>query len=270
MKDFSVWPPQGGEKEDDPKVFFFPGWGCSTAAEYAPFLGSVAKWMRQAVYAVHFGSKVDLSGIAEFRNAIKPLPKAFHPVQIAKAATCYRVAKEWGLGGYFTIVGYSEGAMHAVLVAEALRAVPHALLSQVILVNPAGITGVEGRTRILLRAAVNGFQKIGPFISGRGREGLLAHMRSVAAYKKNFPGAGGAEGMTPGLVDLSGRLIYLREQGVDVHIITTENDAMVPPHAIEMRFWPELIPVHVIPGTHFSIFTHPERIAQAILEVMNK
>lgn len=160
------------------------------------------------------------------------------------------------------IIGYSEGCINAI-IAATLK--PDSFRN-IVLVNPGGMVGKTAFLKLterFIKSLVK--NNIETFIRPETKENMDNTMEELLGYIKNNPKRAIEEALEIARFEIDGMLKDLKNQGVKIAIIHTENDSAFPMNEVKRvagldqidRFYPA-------DGGHFEIFRYPEKFMDII------
>ena len=254
---------------EDHIIVLMPGWGCGEAGEYLPFIRSLLiGFARATVLVPEFNKTTPQLTPIELGNRFS-YPN-LHATQKQKQFVCEQLLG-WAVRKYhpaktFTVIGYSEGAIHAILAAQKHR---HVRQLELVLANPAGLAARAQIPMIFLRALRNSLHNLYARISNDSatRSRLAQHRLSVRRYLKEYQGSGTAEGINAGQIDLRVEAeTWATFQDTKIHLITSQDDAMIDLTPLQnlVQRSPNSFDLKVIKGIHSTLFTHPYSITEVL------
>ena len=201
-------------------------------------------------------------------DPLVPLPNRLQRFKVAEAVRAIKVLAR----PEYQLIGYAEGAIHAIAAARLLLTDPRIKLVGLTLINPLGITGRVNWFRVSLSLEMNLLHRLKAYAvaSPEGRERLRVNQSSVWQYLKQrgFGRVLREDALMPWQVELGSELIsqLAGKNGLPVKLVITGQDALVPGYTVLERFSgrPNFF-VMLLAGSHYELFIRPERIVAMLL-----
>ncbi len=247
--------------KDARPILIIPGFGGGPHEDFAQFLANEERTIVHLATFPHHSFEEAFSHIGFFESEGQNVKHAYYRNVLEEILSRYPERK-------CDLVGYSEGAMHAIELAFETIGLR---VEKLYLANPAGLTGREGRLRILLRILRNFFHEEYILLLSKNKHGfkrVREFRASLQDYLRSKPlKKWWVEICEAGQADIREHLLDLCEYGHEIRIVSTIHDAIIDAtHLRELDGLHPRIAFSLIPGTHQEIFLNPESVIRELLK----
>lgn len=240
-------------------IVFLPGYGASVSEPWHDFAQALTDRHQAPVYLILHNTTQPIG-----REQVSPLPGKNQSWKFQQALQAIELLNL----REFHLIGYSEGAMHAVHLANRFITDRIRQVKSLSLINPP-VTGKESLLKIAVRAVISGWHRTmaGWTADAAAKERLRQHSAGVKIYTQAYGTAKALlhDAVVPGQIDLGPVIIELALNGLPIKLLPSQGDAMITCSKVKWKFspYPE-VEIQELPGPHCQIFLTPKMVAEMV------